>query len=417
MAGLHGSVPTDLFIYRPEPHADYGVDASLELLDGDHPTNFRIFVQVKTAGRRDQTGGIKHRINLSTLNYLLVQPAIYVVWGQHEDRLFWETAQELWKHAVTAGRASQKRLTFKFTKELTPQGWQDLYREFKGRADAIKRYSSDPNARVILKSPGQLALEGAAECFLQQVEGVSPPWFFPQRFFVGIVLPQPGAPYWAPRLPGDEWRNSAATLSATFGDPDAWAELDKFGEILKRYEEKTMSWCRWAHAEAMKTTGVTFFSHGLAPGAHSGGAGLTREFLSTALACLARSSSEFLPDAPWPVSDPVYEINLPAVRVEVPTTIGLFHPAWSHLPDEIAKFIKIECPQQSDPFLHPVIALCEIQEEADRVVAAHTALQDGKWVGASVTMEDLFMGYLSAHDRRQKCVAQVRQMVATIQSD
>jgi hypothetical protein len=407
---VRSSVPQDLFFVREETGVDYGADLILEMVDGEDVTNFRIYLQIKATNQssRDSSTLFTHPVEIKTVEYLSIQPSIFVVWSASTGTLWWDYCVEILRAARTRERKQlknipRKTIRYGFSRILNEETWGMIHRNCRDLYHALRSLALNPDIPVRLESEAMISLRNAAEVFLHGIKEVSPPWFFAQRFLGVGIVGRETQPYWQTISPTPNWLKSFDLLKASFGNFGFWTSLATFGEVLKSYETITMDWYRSLVERAQGLSGLDILPRG-GLGIKTS-FGLTREFFATVVACVAEKYSRFLPASPSPSDNVLYDISLPSVKVHVPTSSGPYFPAWTHLPEELQADVS-----RSD-FLKvlgrlPVIAFCDSYEQAQSVVDAHkTLVSEARDLPLT---SEVFLAYCSASEIRRKCVGEIR---------
>ncbi len=407
---VRSSVPQDLFFDREETGVDYGVDLILEMVDGENVTNFRLYLQIKATNQssRDSSTLFAYPVELKTVEYLSMQPSIFIVWSASTGTLWWDYCAEILRAARTKESEKPKNIPKKtirygFSRILNEETWGMIHRNCLDLYHTLRSLALNPDIPVQLESEAMISLRNAAEVFLHGIKDVSPPWFFAQRFLGVGIVGRKTQPYWQTVSPTPNWLKSFDLLEASFGNFGFWASLATFGEVLKNYEIIAMGWYRSMVERAQCLSGLAILPKG-GLGIKTS-FGLTREFFATVVACVAEKYSRFLPDSPSPSDNVSYDISLPSVKVHVPTSSGPYFPAWTHLPEELQEDVS-----RSD-FLKvlgqlPIVASCDSYEQAQSVVDAHkTLISEVKDLPLT---PEVFLAYCSASEIRRKCVGEIR---------
>ncbi|HEX8567668.1 MAG TPA: DUF4365 domain-containing protein [Pyrinomonadaceae bacterium] len=120
---LNSFLPKNRFCLRDERIEDYGVDASLEILENGTATNFRSQIQLK--GTRsiepNKDGSYSLQVDTSNLNYLLNNPiSIYILYiePQNEFRFVWARNEFQRLEEENSDWIKQKTITLRFNNVL-----------------------------------------------------------------------------------------------------------------------------------------------------------------------------------------------------------------------------------------------------------------------------------------------------------
>ena len=117
---LKALLPAERFLVRDERIEDYGVDASIEVLDSGRATNCRATIQIKARSglRAGADGSYSVRVQRSNLNYLLNGSCpIYILYRPEDGRLWFDFAST---HLL--GSTTTRSVALLFRRELDDAG-------------------------------------------------------------------------------------------------------------------------------------------------------------------------------------------------------------------------------------------------------------------------------------------------------
>lgn len=129
---LNGLLPTNKFCLRDERIEDYGVDASLEVLEDGGATNFRAQVQLKGTQTLEPNKDGSYSLGdiaTSNLQYLLNAPiSIYILHIQQKDEFRFVWARDEFKRLKKENPEwlKQKTITLRFTEILDTEQLQKI---------------------------------------------------------------------------------------------------------------------------------------------------------------------------------------------------------------------------------------------------------------------------------------------------
>ena len=137
------------FIAREESKSDYGVDIVIEALtdNGQHPTNIRSHVQVKSSTKKpNEDGSYSYSVPFSNLNYLLNNPnSFYAFYAVREDKLLYCTTESAYKTYN-----GSKNVTIHFTEVLDQHVVKNIRSRIMATSMSIRDLLLSPNRRMII---------------------------------------------------------------------------------------------------------------------------------------------------------------------------------------------------------------------------------------------------------------------------
>lgn len=163
---LTNLLPTNQFCLRDERIRDYGVDASLEILENGNATNFRTQIQLKGTRslKPNKDGSYSLQVDTHNLNYLLnASISIYILYiePKKEFRFVWASTEFQRLAEVNPTWIEQGDITLRFTEIL------DLAKLDEIKEKIISRgvFGRNLNETLLMSESSNVVLEINSETF------------------------------------------------------------------------------------------------------------------------------------------------------------------------------------------------------------------------------------------------------------
>jgi|SRR5215217_1862930 len=129
---LQLALPVDKLLFRDERADDFGVDGSMEILEGGRATNLRAQVQLKSAEETapNADGSISYSVKVSNLNYMLNGPSpLYVLYTADSGNVLylWARDERLRIEREKLEWQTQTTVTLRFRMHMGPQAVEDIW--------------------------------------------------------------------------------------------------------------------------------------------------------------------------------------------------------------------------------------------------------------------------------------------------